>query len=281
MGKIADALERHNKEKVVNLDDVKEAPPKRLVVEEPEVKLARKISAELGPNQSFGDSLVMLSSPDSADAETFKVLRGQILFPREGKVPRSVLVTSTFPAEGKTYVVGNLAATLALSIDEYVLAIDADLRRPRLHRMFGYSKVKGLHEYLVGNAKLEDLIIKSRINKLFLLPAGKTPRNPTELLSSNMMVTFLEEVKSRYPDRFIIIDSPPSSVTAESKFLAQHVDGIIYVVMANKTPRKDIEKAIDNLGKDRILGIVFNGYEQVRKSYYRYYHRYYKGNNKR
>jgi Mrp family chromosome partitioning ATPase len=96
-----------------------------------------------------------------------------------------------------------------------------------------------------------------------------------------MMVRFIEEVKNRYRDRLIIIDSPPSSVTAESKFISQHVDGIIYVVMANKTPRKDIEKAIDNLGKDRILGIVFNGYEQVRKSYYRYYDRYYKGNNKR
>jgi protein-tyrosine kinase len=277
VGKIADALERHDKEKVVKLDDVKEDKPRRLVVEEPEVKLARQITADLGSDKSFSDSLVMLSFPDSADAETFKILRGQILFPRDGKVPRSMLVTSTYPAEGKTYVVGNLAATLALSIDEYVLAIDADLRRPRLHRMFGYSKVQGLHEYLVGKAGLEELIIKSSINKLSILPAGKPPRNPSELLSSNMMVSFIEEVKERDKDRFIIIDSPPSSVTAESKFISQHVDGIIYVVMANKTPRKDIEKAIDNLGRDKILGIVFNGYEQVRKSYYRYYDRYYKG----
>ena len=276
MGKIADALERHDKEKVVKLDDVKETPPRRLVVEEPEVKLARKITSELSSDKSFSDSLVMLSSPDSADAETFKVLRGQILFPKDRKVPRSMLVTSTFPAEGKTYVAANLAATLALSIDEYVLVIDADLRRPRLHRMFGFSKVQGLHEYLVGSRNIEELILKSGIDKLSILPAGKPPRNPTELLSSNMMIKFLDEVKERYKDRFIIIDSPPSSVTAESKFLGQHVDGIIYVVMANKTPRKDIEKAIDNLGREKILGVVFNGYEQVRKSYYRYYDRYYK-----
>jgi len=276
MGKISDALERHNKETVVRLDDVKEAPPKKLVVEEPEVKLARQIGAELGSQKNFSESLVMLSFPDSADAETFKVLRGQILFSREGKVPRSILVTSTFPAEGKTYVVANLATTLAMGIDEYVLAVDADLRRPRLHRMFGYSKVKGLHDYLVGNVKLEEVLIKSRINKLSILPAGKPARNPAELLSSNMMARLLEEVKGRYQDRFIIIDSPPSSVTAETKFLAQHVDGIIYVVMASKTPRKNIEKAIDNLGRDKVLGIVFNGYEQVRKSYNRYYDRYYK-----
>jgi len=281
VGKIADALERHDKEKGVKLDDVKEASPKRLVVEEPEVRLTRQITAELGSDKSFSDSLVMLSSPDSADSEIFKVLRGQILFPKDRKIPRYMLVTSTLPAEGKTYVVANLAATLAMSIDDYVLAIDADLRRPRLHRMFGYGKVKGLHEYLVGNARLEEIIIKSRINKLSILPAGKPPRNPTELLSSNMMVRFIEEVKERYQDHFIIIDSPPSSVTAESKFIAQYVDGVIYVVMANKTPRRDIEKAIDNLGRDKILGIVFNGYEQVRKSYRRYYDRYYKGNSKR
>jgi exopolysaccharide/PEP-CTERM locus tyrosine autokinase len=277
MGKISDALERHKKETVVRLDDVKEARPKRLVVEEPEVKHARQIASDLISEQKFSDSLIMLSSPDSADAETFKVLRGQILFPKDRKVPRSMLVTSTFPAEGKSYVAANLAATLALSIDEYVLLIDTDLRRPRLHRMFGYSKVQGLHEYLVGGCKLEELVLKSGIDKLSILPAGKPPRNPTELLSSSMMVKFLDEVKERYQDRFVIIDSPPSNVATEGKFLAQYVDGIIFVVMANKTPRKDIEKAIDNLGRDKILGIVFNGYEQVRKSYHRYYDRYYKG----
>jgi exopolysaccharide/PEP-CTERM locus tyrosine autokinase len=276
VGKIADALERHDKETFAILENPKEEKPKRLVVEEPEVKLARQIASQLGSDHGFSDSLVMLSSPDSADAETFKVLRGQILFPKDRKVPRSMLVTSTFPAEGKTYVMANLAATLALSIDEYVLAIDADLRRPRLHRMFGYTKVQGLHEYLVGSRKIDELILKSGIEKLSLLPAGKPPRNPTELLSSNMMMKFLDELKEQDHDRFILIDSPPSSVTAETKFLAQHVDGIIYVVMANKTPRKDIEKAIDNLGREKILGIVFNGYEQVRKNYYRYYDRYHK-----
>ena len=276
MGKIADALERHEREKVAVLDELKEEKPKRLVVEERDVKMAKQIRSELIADQKFGDSLVMLASPDSADAETFKVLRGQILFPRDRKVPRSILVTSTFPAEGKTYVATNLAATLALSVDEYVLAIDADLRRPKMHRLFGYGKVQGLHEYLIGGRKIEELILKSGVEKLSILPAGKIPRNPTELLSSNMMIKFLDEVRESYKDRFFVIDSPPCIVAAETKFLAQHVDGIIYVVMASRTPRKDIEKAIDNLGREKILGIVFNGYEQARKSYSKYYDRYYK-----
>jgi len=272
MGKIADALERHNKEKIIPLDNPKEEPPRKLVVEEPEVALAREAVFQ----RELGDKLVTLSAPDSADAECFRVLRGQILYQRDRPVPKSIQVTSALPGEGKTYVAANLAAMLALSIDEHVIAIDADLRRPRLHHFFGYRKAVGLHDYLLGGVRLEDLILKSGIDKLSFLPAGKIARNATELLSSNMMVTFLEEVKEKFKDQFVIIDSPPCQIGAETKALAQLVDGIILVVMARKTPRKEIERAIDNLGREKILGVVFNGFEQVRKRYHKYYDRYYK-----
>jgi Mrp family chromosome partitioning ATPase len=89
-----------------------------------------------------------------------------------------------------------------------------------------------------------------------------------------MMATFLGEVKEKLKECFMIIDSPPCQVMSETKFLAQQVDGIVFVAMANKTPRKKIEKAVNNVGREKILGVVFNGYEQVRKSYYRYYDRY-------
>ena len=92
-----------------------------------------------------------------------------------------------------------------------------------------------------------------------------------------MMATFLGEVKEKLKDCFMIIDSPPCQVMAETKSLAQQVDGIVFVAMANKTPRKEIEKAVNNVGREKILGVVFNGYEQARKSYYRYYDRYYTG----
>ena len=272
MGKVADALEKHQRERPIKLEDLKEQIPRRLDVKEPEVALAK----EAGSQQYVSDKLVILSDPDSADAENFKVLRGQILFPRDRKVARTILVTSTFPGEGKTLVVANLSVSLALSIDEYVIAIDADLRRPRLHQIFGYRQSRGLHEYLVGGIRLDELILKSGVNKLSILPAGKRPRNPTEILSSNMMVKFLEEMKEQYKDWFVIIDSPPTHITSDIKFLAQQVDGIIFVVMANKTPRKDVEKAIDNLGREKILGVVFNGYQQAHKSYYRYYDGYHK-----
>ena len=272
MGKISDALEKHQKEKLIPLDEVRDEKPVRLRTDEPEVRRAREISAQ----NKFSDSLVMVSSPDSADAETFKLLRGQILFPRDREVPRSILVTSTFPGEGKTFTAANLASTIAMSVDEYVLLIDADMRRARIHRMFGFRNVRGLHDYLIGEKKFDELIVRTGIDKLSILPAGRSPRNPSELLSSNMMATFLEDAKQRYKDRFIIIDSPPTHITAEAKFLAQYVDAVIFVVMANKTPRKDAQKAMEALGKDKVLGIVFNGYNQARKSYHKYYEKYYK-----
>ena len=97
------------------------------------------------------------------------------------------------------------------------------------------------------------------------------PPNPAELLSSTRMRTFLQEIKGRYDDRFVIIDSAPTHITPEAKVLAEYVDGIIFVIMAERPPRKEIQKVIDNLGRDKILGIVFNGYSQVDKGYYKYY----------
>jgi exopolysaccharide/PEP-CTERM locus tyrosine autokinase len=273
MGKFFDALERQNKGSLVQLEELKLEIPKRLVVPKPEVSVLKKALLK----REFSDKLVALSESDSADAECFKVLRGQILFPRDRQVPMSILVTSALPGEGKSYVAANLALSLAMSIDEYVVAIDTDLRRPRLHQYFGYPTTRGLHDYLIGGVRLEELILESGIYKLSLLPAGKIARNATELLSSKMMATFLGEVKEKLKDWFMIIDSPPCQVMAETKTLAQRVDGIVFVVMANKTPRKEIEKAIDNIGREKILGVVFNGYEQVRKSYSRYYDHYYKG----
>jgi protein-tyrosine kinase len=271
LGKISDALEKHQKEKLIPLDEIRDDKPVRLKTEEVEVRRAREIATQ----NKFSDSLVMLSSPDSGDAENFKILRGQILFPRDREVPRSILVTSTFPGEGKTFTAANIAATIAMSVDEYVLLIDADMRRAKIHRMFGFRNVRGLHDYLIGEKKFDELIVKTAINKLSILPAGKTPRNPAELLSSNMMAKFLVDAKQRYKDRFIIIDSPPTHITAEAKFLAQFVDAIIFVIMANKTPRKEAQKAIEGLGRDKVLGVVFNGYNQARKSYHKYYEKYY------
>ncbi|MBW1802994.1 MAG: CpsD/CapB family tyrosine-protein kinase, partial [Deltaproteobacteria bacterium] len=236
MGKIADALEKRQKETVVKSEPESRPVDEKTVAPDSETAAARQFCSI----HNCSEKVVVLSQPESVEAEQFRLLRAQILFSEDRKRPRLMMITSTLPGEGKTFVSANLAVSIAMGIDEYVLLIDCDLRRPHLHEYFGLNNTEGLHEYLAGIKPLTELIIHTEIEKLSILPAGKTPKNPTELLSSTRMEAFLEEVKGRYPDRFIVIDATPSQITAEANILARYVDGIILVVMAQKSPRKSI-----------------------------------------
>jgi len=168
------------------------------------------------------------------------------------------MVTSTVPGEGKSFVASNIAVSIAKSIDEYVLLMDCDMRLPSLHKRFGFSDIPGLSEYLLNGVLLESILHKTSIDKLSLLPAGNPPPNPSELISSEQMRRLLYEVKNRYEDRFIIIDSPPPHLTSEASVLARQVDGIVIVVKTGKTNRSDVQNLIDSYGRDKILGVVKN-----------------------
>lgn len=264
MGKITEALERHNKEKGVK----QSGPPATFgsaTLSGPEAKIK-----PLGPMSGYDHRLVVLSDPHSLEAEHFKMLKAQILYPREGKVAKTIMVTSSYPGEGKTYVSANLAVSIAQGINEHVLLIDCDLRNPTVHKMLGYSNNEGLHEYLTGEKQLPDLIIRSGIEKLSLLCAGGPARNASELLSSSKMKTFLQEVRDRYQDRFVVIDATPTQVTSEPNVLANMVDGIVFVVMAERAPRASVKKSIELMGRDKTLGVVFNGYSEDIKFHRKY-----------
>jgi len=271
MGKISDALDRHNKEREIKTEILMPDRSLDIPVKGSLVEAHKDII-----NQSdYDPKLVVVTAPGSYEAENFKLLRAQIMFAKDRKRPRTIMITSSAPSEGKTFVSANLAVSIAEGIDEHVLLVDCDLRRPDLHQMFGLSTSYGLHECLTGKKKLEDLLIKTKINKLSLLPAGHPPSNPSELLASGAMKSFLEEIRDRYDDRIIILDTAPSNVLAEANVLSNFVDGIIFVIMAEKTPRELINKAIIGLGKDKILGIVLNGHGRDLKTYGKYYKKYY------
>lgn len=272
MGKISDALEKHEKERAITTEPLPLRKPSIQIEEKKDLAT----QADLMIPGSFNPKLVTLSAPDSSDAENFKVLRAQILFAKERQRPRLIMITSVFPGEGKTFVAANLAASIAQGVDEYVLLLDCDLRRATSHTLFGYSNTVGLSEYLSGEKELSNLFLKTKIKKLSILPAGRPSPNPSELLASNKMKALLQEVKNRYDDRFIILDTAPSQVLAEANVLAKYVDGVIFVVRAQKTPRATIQKGIDVIGKEKILGIVFNGYQQTFRTYGQYYKKYYK-----
>jgi protein-tyrosine kinase len=215
-------------------------------------------------------NLISLHDPQSYEAEQFKILRTNILFPVSGKVPKSILVTSSLPAEGKSFVSANLAISIALNINKHVLLMDCDIRKPDLHRMFGFGELAGLSDYLIERQELASLLIRTHVDKLSLLPSGPVPSNPSELMSSERMSALLQEVKSRYEDRLIVIDSPPPGLAAETAFLAREVDGIIIVVKHLKTPRQEVEDLMETVGSDKIIGCVVNQLDTTMSRYYGY-----------
>jgi len=202
--------------------------------------------------------LVTGLKPQSIESEQFRQLKNNILFPEKGNPPRCIMVTATSPGEGKSFVAANLAISIAQNIDEYVLLLDCDLRSPSIDSMFGFNHVQGLSEYLSQSKPLSSVLVKSFLNKLTLLPAGKIPPNPSELLSSEQMKRLIHEVKLRYSDRYIIIDTPPPYLTSETNAISRQVDGIIIVIQQGKTRKKDVLNLIDIYGGEKIIGVVYN-----------------------
>ena len=269
MGKIYDALEKSQKERKPTV-----ATNKGAIVDFYE-KTSRKEQASGLQQPIISDdrvdrNLVTYLDPQSLESEMFKILRGSLLFPSEGVPPRSILITSALPGEGKSFVATNLAVSIAQNINEYVLLVDADIRKPSVHHYFGFDQTNGLADYLRQPAPLSDMLLKTGIDKLTVLPGGHPPHNPAELLSSKAMSALLKEVTERYSDRYIVIDSPPPQLTAETSAIARQVDGIVIVVKYGSTPRQMVEELVDTLGKEKILGCVMNWFDLRSSSYYGY-----------
>jgi len=169
-------------------------------------------------------------------------------------------MTSPSPGDGKSHVVVNLALTLSESYRRRVLLIDADLRRPSLHRMFRVSNTRGLSEAL--KAETDEHVAAVRISEtLTLLPAGRSESSPLGGLSSGRMKRIVVDAVSRFD--WVIVDSPPVGVLADARLVAEMVDAAILVVRAGVTRLPDLEAAADALGHERILGLVFNAVDPI------------------
>ena len=219
--------------------------------------------------------VVVYHNPESLAAEHFKVLRGSIMHSSERKI-KSVLITSALEQEGKTMVSCNLAVSIAQSIDPYVLLIDGDVRRPSVQKMLGLKKAKGLTDYLLSGKPLSEYLMKGILDKMTVLQAGSTVRNPAELMTSEKMQHLIEEARDRYADRLIVIDSPPVNLAAETLVLARHVDAVVMVVRYGVSDKNAVDEAVNKLGRDKILGFVFNGFEITPRKYTYYKKKYYK-----
>lgn len=221
-------------------------------------------------------NLVCITDPYSSAAEQYKKLRLRILNATKNDFLNTIMVTSSDVGEGKTVTAINLAITIAKEIDHTVLLVDTDLRNPAIHKYFGIEARYGFSDYLTDKVKLSDIFIKTGIGKLVFLPGGEPPENPAELISSDKMKRLVQELKLRYKDRYIIFDSSPVLVAADSLSLGGYMDGIVFVIQAARTSEKTAEQAISLMKGTNILGIVFNNvpHDLAKSIYPSYYYHY-------
>ncbi len=255
-----------------HMRDKKVSPP----VKSEEARKA-PVDTGLSPELSIDPKLVVYHEPESLAAEHFKLLRSRIMHPSDGKEIRTIMVTSAMDNAGKTMVACNLALSIAQSIDPYALLIDADIRRSSVHKMFGIEPESGLTDYLLDREALRKCLVKPAVSKLTLLPAGGNVDNPSEIITSSRMSNLIDEAKTRYEDRFIIIDTPPVNLASETVDLAKLVDTVLFVVRCGGSSKPLMEQAINRIGKEKIMGIVFNAYERPsgKYGYYKLANHYY------
>lgn len=235
---------------------------------------------ELAPAAANNGQVILTQvEANSSMAESYRQLRTALLLSSAGHAPRTLLITSSQPAEGKTTTSVNTAISLAQT-GAAVLIVDADLRRPRVHKMFGLKNNVGLSNFLAGEGELASLIQIAMPN-LYVLPVGPLPPNPAELLGSARMKTVVETLSSNFD--YVVIDSPPVSSFADSLILSALVEGVIIVVKGGVTPREMAQRTkahLQSVGA-KILGVVINQIKLQPHDYYyysTYYSRYYYGN---
>ncbi len=213
--------------------------------------------------------LVALSAPKSLPSEQYRTLKTKLFQMRNSGSLRSVLVTSAAASDGKTLTAVNLALTIAQEIEQRVLLVDCDLRRPSVHKALGFPKTDGLADFLSQEMDWSSVVLSTSIPNLCVIPAGTVPDNPAELLNTQKMREFLSSISHQFD--WVIIDSPPIVPLADAELLSSLVDGTLLVVRACKTPAESVTKAVQALKNGKILGVVFNGAQASKKSGYYYY----------
>jgi non-specific protein-tyrosine kinase len=246
--------------------------------EELRQKFGLSILGLIAWHESREEKPISLSQPRSPVTEAFRALRTNTTFAGVDKPLRRVLITSATPQEGKTTITANLAVVLAQS-EKKVALIDADLRRPQLHRRFQLHNRIGLSDLFLLTRPLESIPqgILQRVEtaKLAVVTAGKLPPNPAELLTSQKMFHFLELLNQEYD--LVLIDTPPVLSVTDAAALAPSMDGVVLVAKPGITKLKDFQQALEQLQavNARVLGVVLNEVNPRNRRYGYYYHRYY------
>jgi non-specific protein-tyrosine kinase len=214
-------------------------------------------SLRLNPRVMAANRCVAFLS-DSPEVEFYRQLRTRILQLSGGKGGATVMVTSALPGEGKTLTSINLALTFAKEFKQTALLVDCDLKQQSVHSTMGFASDRGLVDYLMDDCPIPELFVWPGVAKLTVISGGKTVRDSCELIGSPGMKDLVLEMKNRYPERYVFFDTPSVLSSADAIAFAPLVDYILVVAQAGQTSLKDINRAVELLPAEKILGLVMN-----------------------
>jgi len=247
---------------------------------EPSAALDRRSrEVDLDLRKMSRSNLLVPGEPRSQLEEEFRIIKRPLLENVRGQTAvrphraNLIMVTSAIPGEGKTQTAINLATSIAMELDHTVLLVEADVLRPSVLERVGVASQKGLLDLLSNKSlDLSDVLLKTNIPKLTLLPAGTASSRSTELLASTAMDELLEELASKYADRVIIFDTPPLLSTTESRVLAAHMGQVVMVVESGKTPTSSVQQAFATVESHPVVLSMLNKYRGPKgKNTYGYY----------
>jgi protein-tyrosine kinase len=214
--------------------------------------LSRRVEIDLAALAAAG--IVSPNAPRSQIADQFRVIKRPLIANAQGKGAAEVangnliVVTSALAGEGKTFTAINLAMSIATELDCTVMLVDADVSCPSVMRVLGLPAGPGLMDMVQDESlNMSDLMLRTNIDKLTLLPSGTPHPRATELLASDAMTRLLDDMARRYPDRIIVFDSPPLLLATESQALASHMGQVVMVVQAEKTPQAKVMQALSTI----------------------------------
>ncbi len=237
--------------------------------------LSRHVNIDLAGLAAAG--IVNPYASRSQTADQFRVIKRPLIRNAMGKGASPIahgnliMVTSALAGEGKTFTAINLAMSMATELDYTVMLVDADAPRPSVMKVLGLPEGPGLLDLVAGESTdMSNVLLKTNIEKLTILPIGTSHARATELLASEAMIQLLDEMENRYPDRLIIFDSPPLLLTTEAPVLASHMGQIVVVVQAGRTLQSEVRQALATIEACPVKLMVLNQARTSFKGGYRY-----------
>ena len=281
MSKIYEALkkaEEERKKKVERLDIPVVQRGEKEGVEDKKV-VARtepiRIKEEKVHDHRVSDLIVALKDPFSQSAEQFKKVCVRLVQQaQQGK--RVLLVTSALPGEGKTMAAANIAISLARLPNTYAILLDADMRKADLHKILGVSVNKGLWDYLEDEVDISEIAYATPVPRLALIPAGDGRSDPREVVSSERIQKLIEELKTNYPTRYVVVDTSPLLLSSEPEVLLTQADSVVMIACYGKTNRENLRKALALLDAKKSLGLIFNRVDVSSITHRHGYHKYHR-----